>query len=90
MYFCTVAEFFSSCFGYRSTTEVTDNHSFIIVYIDTVSPVREQFFRLAQTSIGILQYFLSKSSSQYMLIFRTLLEIVIFAILILRILLLRF
>jgi len=38
---------------------VTDNHSFIIVYIDTVSPVREQFFRLAQTSIGILQYLLS-------------------------------
>ena len=38
---------------------VTDNYSFIIVYIDTVSPVGEQFFRLAQTSIGILQYLLS-------------------------------
>jgi len=36
-----------------------DNHPFIIVYIGTVSPVREQFFRLAQTSIGILQYLLS-------------------------------
>jgi len=56
MYLCTVAEFFSSCFGYWSVTVVTDIHPFIIVYIDTVSPVREQFFRLAQTSIGILQY----------------------------------
>ena len=69
---------------------VTDNNPFIIVYIDTVSPVREQFFRLAQTSIGILQYPLSKSSSQYMLVFQTLLEIVLLAILILGILLLRF
>jgi hypothetical protein len=30
---------------------VTDNHSIFYVYIDTVSPVREQFFKLAQTSI---------------------------------------
>ena len=37
---------------------VTDNHPFIIVYIDTVSPVRDQFFRLTQTLIGILQYLL--------------------------------
>ena len=59
MYFCTVSEFFSSCFGYWSATVVTDNHPLIIVYIDTVSPVREQFFRLAQKSIGILQYLLS-------------------------------
>jgi len=59
MYFWTVAELFSSCFGYWSATVVTDNHPFIIVYIDTVSPVREQFFRLAQTSIGVLQYLLS-------------------------------
>ena len=36
-----------------------DNHPFIIVYTDTVSPVGEQFFRLAQTLIGILQYLLS-------------------------------
>ena len=69
---------------------VTDNHPFIILYIDTVSPVREQLFRLAQTSIGILQYLLLKSSSQYMLAFRTLLNFVILAILNLRILLLRF
>jgi len=36
-----------------------DNHLFIVVYIDTVSPVREQFFRLAQILIGLLQYILS-------------------------------
>jgi len=87
MYSCRV---FLFLFWLLSATVVTDNHPFIIVYIDTVSPVREQFFRLAQTSIGILQYLLSKSSSQYMLAFRILLEIVILAILLLRILLLRF
>jgi len=38
---------------------VTDNHSFIIVYIHTVSPIGEQFFRLAHTLIRILQYLLS-------------------------------
>jgi len=69
---------------------VTDNHLFIIVYIDTVSPVREQFFRLAQTLIRNTTISPLDSSSQYMLAFRTLLEIVILAILILRILLLRF
>jgi len=38
-----------------------DNHSFVYVYIDTVSPVREQFFRLALTSIRI-QYQLLDTS----------------------------
>jgi hypothetical protein len=28
-----------------------DNHSLFYVYTDTVSPVREQFFRLGQTLI---------------------------------------
>jgi len=59
LYLCKFAEFISSCFGYWSATVVTDNHLFIIVYIDTVSPVREQFFRPAQTSIRILPYLLS-------------------------------
>ena len=69
---------------------VTDNHSLFIVYIDTVSPVREQFFRLAQTSIGNTTISSLELSSQYMLDFQTLLEIVILAILLLCILLLRF
>jgi len=67
-----------------------DNHLFIIVYIDTVSLVREQFFRLAQTLIQNTIISHLKSSSQYMLVFRTVLEIVILAILLLRIFLLRF
>jgi len=50
MYCCTVAEFFSSCFSYCSAIMATDNHRWIIEYIDTVSPVREQFFRLGQIS----------------------------------------
>jgi len=41
---------------------VMDNHSFIIVYIKAVSPVREQFFRLAHISIRILQLSLLESS----------------------------
>jgi len=69
---------------------VTDNHPFIIVYIDTVSPVREQFFRLAQTSIRNTTISPFESSSQYMLVFQILLQIVLLAILILHILLLRF
>ena len=32
-------------------TVVTDNHLWVSVYFDTVSLVREQFFRLALTSI---------------------------------------
>jgi len=69
---------------------VTDNHLFIIVYIDTVSPVSEQFLRLAQTSIRNTTISPFECSSQYMLIFRILLQIVLLAILILRILVLRF
>jgi len=71
-------------------TVVTDNHSSFYVYIDTVSPVREQFFRLAQTLIGIQLYLLSTLLSHYMLAFRTILNFVILAILLLCILLLRF
>jgi len=67
-----------------------DNHPFIIVYIDTVAPVREQFFRLAQTSIRILQVFPLEFTSQYMLAFGIFLEIVILAILLRGILLLPF
>ena len=69
---------------------VTDNHSLFIVYIDTVSPVREQFFRLAQTSIRNTTISSLELSSQYILAFGTILEIVILAIHLLRILLLRF
>jgi len=53
MYLCTVEEFFFTVLGYCSATVVTDNHSLFYVYIDTVSPVREQFFILALTSIRI-------------------------------------
>jgi len=53
MYLCTVEEFFFTVLGYCSVTVVTDNHSLFCLYIDTVSPVREQFFRLALTSIRI-------------------------------------
>jgi len=69
---------------------VTDNHPFITVYIDTVFLGREQFFRLAQTSIGILQISPLESASEYKLGFRILHDIIILAILLLRILLLRF
>ena len=60
------------------------------IYLDTISLGREQFFRLTQTSIQNTRLSPLESSSQYMLAFRTLLKIVIIAILILRILLLRF
>jgi hypothetical protein len=51
MYLRTVEEVSFTVLGYCSATEVTDNHSLLYVFIDTVSPVREQFFRLDLTSI---------------------------------------
>jgi len=48
---CTVEEFFFTVLGNCSATVVMDNHSLFDVYIDTISPVREQFFRLALTLI---------------------------------------
>jgi len=66
MYLGTVEEFFFTVSGYCSTTVVTDNQACFYVYIDTVSPVREQFFRLALTSISI-QYSLLDTSSFFII-----------------------
>jgi hypothetical protein len=70
MYLCTVEEFFLTVLGYCSATMVTDNHSLFYVYIDTISRVREQFFRLALKPIRIQYYLLDSSSfQQYMILF---------------------
>jgi len=50
---------------------VTDNHSLFYVYIDTVSAVRVQFLRLAQTSIRNKIISPLKSSSVYACILNT-------------------
>lgn len=74
MYWCTVAELYSSCSGYWSADVVMDIHLFIVVYTDTVSPVGEQFFRLAQKSFGILQYLLWNTSLTICLFFEHLMK----------------
>jgi len=50
---------------------VTDNHLVFYVYIHTVSPVRQQFFRLAQTLIRNTIISPLKSSSGYACILNT-------------------
>jgi hypothetical protein len=53
MYLYTIEEFFFTGLGCCSATVVTDSHCLFYVYVDTVSPVGEQFFRLALTLITL-------------------------------------
>jgi hypothetical protein len=53
---------------------ITDNDFLLEVYLDSVFPVGEQFFRLALISIRIQQYRLPyRLLARYMIVFRTLL-----------------
>jgi hypothetical protein len=51
MYLCTVEELIFTVLGCSSATVVTDNYSLFYVYMNSVSQMREQFFRHALTSI---------------------------------------